>query len=234
MNIAQGRLDYGPPVAVIDIGSNSVRLVVYEGLTRSPTPIFNEKVLAGPRTRGADHRPAGRRCGREGARGAAALSRAVRPHGRHAAVGDRDRRLPRRQERQGLRRRGRAHLRHQDRRSLRQARGGIVRARRGVRLPQARRHRRRSRRRLARTDRGPGATDQGRLDACRSADSRCRTFRRSRSRRRKRSSGRRSTMRACSRAARAAPSMPSAAPGARWRGCTCGRPAIRSTSCTAM
>jgi exopolyphosphatase / guanosine-5'-triphosphate,3'-diphosphate pyrophosphatase len=32
---------------VFDIGSNSVRLVVYEGLTRSPTPIFNEKVLAG-------------------------------------------------------------------------------------------------------------------------------------------------------------------------------------------
>ena len=45
--IPQGRLDHGPPVAVIDIGSNSVRLVVYEGLTRSPTPIFNEKVLAG-------------------------------------------------------------------------------------------------------------------------------------------------------------------------------------------
>src|SRR4029077_15886428 len=44
---AQGRLDHGPPVAVIDIGSNSVRLVVYEGLTRSPTPLFNEKVLAG-------------------------------------------------------------------------------------------------------------------------------------------------------------------------------------------
>jgi exopolyphosphatase/guanosine-5'-triphosphate,3'-diphosphate pyrophosphatase len=44
---AQGRLAYGPPVGVIDIGSNSVRLVVYEGLTRSPTPIFNEKVLAG-------------------------------------------------------------------------------------------------------------------------------------------------------------------------------------------
>jgi len=44
---AQGRLDYGPPIAVIDIGSNSVRLVIYEGLTRSPTPIFNEKVLAG-------------------------------------------------------------------------------------------------------------------------------------------------------------------------------------------
>jgi exopolyphosphatase/guanosine-5'-triphosphate,3'-diphosphate pyrophosphatase len=45
--VAQGRLDHGPPIGVIDIGSNSVRLVVYEGLTRSPTPIFNEKVLAG-------------------------------------------------------------------------------------------------------------------------------------------------------------------------------------------
>jgi exopolyphosphatase/guanosine-5'-triphosphate,3'-diphosphate pyrophosphatase len=44
---AQGRLDYGPPVGVIDIGSNSVRLVVYEGMTRSPTPLFNEKVLCG-------------------------------------------------------------------------------------------------------------------------------------------------------------------------------------------
>src|SRR6202051_2768469 len=44
---AQGRLDHGPPIAVIDIGSNSVRLVVYEGLTRSPTPLFNEKALCG-------------------------------------------------------------------------------------------------------------------------------------------------------------------------------------------
>jgi exopolyphosphatase/guanosine-5'-triphosphate,3'-diphosphate pyrophosphatase len=44
---AQGRLDHGPPVAVIDIGSNSVRLVVYEGLTRSPTELFNEKALCG-------------------------------------------------------------------------------------------------------------------------------------------------------------------------------------------
>ncbi len=44
---AQGRLNRGPPVGVIDIGSNSVRLVVYEGLTRSPVPIFNEKALCG-------------------------------------------------------------------------------------------------------------------------------------------------------------------------------------------
>jgi exopolyphosphatase/guanosine-5'-triphosphate,3'-diphosphate pyrophosphatase len=34
-------------VGVIDIGSNSVRLVVYERLARSPTPLFNEKTLAG-------------------------------------------------------------------------------------------------------------------------------------------------------------------------------------------
>lgn len=35
------------PVAVVDIGSNSVRLVVYDGLRRAPSPIFNEKILCG-------------------------------------------------------------------------------------------------------------------------------------------------------------------------------------------
>jgi exopolyphosphatase / guanosine-5'-triphosphate,3'-diphosphate pyrophosphatase len=35
------------PAAIIDIGSNSVRLVVYAGPPRIPSPIFNEKVLAG-------------------------------------------------------------------------------------------------------------------------------------------------------------------------------------------
>ncbi|MEA3013548.1 MAG: exopolyphosphatase / guanosine-5-triphosphate,3-diphosphate pyrophosphatase [Sphingomonadales bacterium] len=35
------------PIAIIDIGSNSVRLVVYSGATRIPSVIFNEKVLAG-------------------------------------------------------------------------------------------------------------------------------------------------------------------------------------------
>jgi exopolyphosphatase/guanosine-5'-triphosphate,3'-diphosphate pyrophosphatase len=34
------------PIAVIDIGSNSIRLVVFEGLAREPAPIFNEKVFA--------------------------------------------------------------------------------------------------------------------------------------------------------------------------------------------
>lgn len=35
------------PVAIVDIGSNSVRLVAYDGLSRAPTPIFNEKILCG-------------------------------------------------------------------------------------------------------------------------------------------------------------------------------------------
>ena len=35
------------PIGVIDIGSNSVRLVVYEGAVRALTPVFNEKVLCG-------------------------------------------------------------------------------------------------------------------------------------------------------------------------------------------
>jgi exopolyphosphatase/guanosine-5'-triphosphate,3'-diphosphate pyrophosphatase len=35
------------PIAIVDIGSNSVRLVVYSGPPRAPTAIFNEKVLAG-------------------------------------------------------------------------------------------------------------------------------------------------------------------------------------------
>ncbi len=43
---APGRLA-GLPVAIVDIGSNSVRLVAYETLARAPTPIFNEKVLCG-------------------------------------------------------------------------------------------------------------------------------------------------------------------------------------------
>jgi exopolyphosphatase/guanosine-5'-triphosphate,3'-diphosphate pyrophosphatase len=43
---ARGRLP-GEPVAIIDIGSNSVRLVAYESLSRALTPIFNEKVLCG-------------------------------------------------------------------------------------------------------------------------------------------------------------------------------------------
>ncbi|MEX2319477.1 MAG: exopolyphosphatase, partial [Bauldia sp.] len=44
---APGRLNDSGPVAIVDIGSNSVRLVVYERLGRSMTPLFNEKELCG-------------------------------------------------------------------------------------------------------------------------------------------------------------------------------------------
>lgn len=42
-----GRLLDRKPVAVIDIGSNSVRLVVFEGPSLTPIPLFNEKCLCG-------------------------------------------------------------------------------------------------------------------------------------------------------------------------------------------
>ncbi len=43
----QERASANARVAIIDIGSNSVRLVVYEGAARLPSILFNEKVLAG-------------------------------------------------------------------------------------------------------------------------------------------------------------------------------------------
>lgn len=45
--LGQGRLAGLGPIAVIDIGSNSVRLVAYERLSRALTPLYNEKVLCG-------------------------------------------------------------------------------------------------------------------------------------------------------------------------------------------
>nr|WP_314088031.1 exopolyphosphatase [uncultured Shinella sp.] len=44
---AQGRLPGIAPVSVVDIGSNSIRLVIYEGMSRSPAVLFNEKVMCG-------------------------------------------------------------------------------------------------------------------------------------------------------------------------------------------
>src|ERR1700754_3413152 len=40
------RLGHGR-VGIIDVGSNSIRLVVYERASRAPLPVFNEKVLCG-------------------------------------------------------------------------------------------------------------------------------------------------------------------------------------------
>ena len=44
---AQGRLPGIAPVSVVDIGSNSIRLVIYEGMSRTPAILFNEKVMCG-------------------------------------------------------------------------------------------------------------------------------------------------------------------------------------------
>ena len=41
MSVGKGR------VGIIDVGSNSIRLVVYERASRAPLPVFNEKVLCG-------------------------------------------------------------------------------------------------------------------------------------------------------------------------------------------
>jgi exopolyphosphatase/guanosine-5'-triphosphate,3'-diphosphate pyrophosphatase len=41
------RADRPRRVGVVDLGSNSVRLVVFEGLSRNPLPIFNEKAVLG-------------------------------------------------------------------------------------------------------------------------------------------------------------------------------------------
>ena len=46
-SVMSGSPARGSPVAVIDIGSNSVRLVVFEGGTGQPTAIYNEKVQCG-------------------------------------------------------------------------------------------------------------------------------------------------------------------------------------------
>lgn len=43
----KNRLTELEPIGVVDIGSNSVRLVIYEGAVRAPTPLFNEKEQCG-------------------------------------------------------------------------------------------------------------------------------------------------------------------------------------------
>lgn len=72
----RGRFSELEPVGVIDIGSNSVRLVVYEGAVRSPTPLFNEKVLCG----------LGRSVATTGKLGEPAVSRALASLARFKAI----------------------------------------------------------------------------------------------------------------------------------------------------
>jgi exopolyphosphatase/guanosine-5'-triphosphate,3'-diphosphate pyrophosphatase len=65
-----------PRTGIIDIGSNSIRLVVYQGPARLPSVLFNEKVMAG----------LGRELGVSGVIGADALATADAALGRFAAV----------------------------------------------------------------------------------------------------------------------------------------------------
>jgi exopolyphosphatase/guanosine-5'-triphosphate,3'-diphosphate pyrophosphatase len=60
------------PVAIIDIGSNSIRLVIYEGEGRMPSILFNEKIMAG----------LGKGLARSGLLDATAVERAVAALGR--------------------------------------------------------------------------------------------------------------------------------------------------------
>ena len=151
-----GRSGELEPIGVVDIGSNSVRLVVYEGAVRSPTPIFNEKVLCG----------LGRQVGSTGHLGEESV--ALRAGGAEPLQGDRahprrqehlgdcDRRLPRRFRRTGLHRPRREGAGRQDPDPVRPARGRACRQRHHDGLPLARRLRRRSRRRQPGDHRGEG------------------------------------------------------------------------------
>ncbi|MEP9397362.1 exopolyphosphatase [Mesorhizobium sp. KR2-14] len=75
---SQGRLQDRRPISVIDIGSNSIRLVVYEGIARSPTILFNEKMLAG----------LGRGIVATGKLDPEAVTRAIEEFGRFRALSD--------------------------------------------------------------------------------------------------------------------------------------------------
>ena len=75
---SQGRLPDRSPISIIDIGSNSIRLVVYEGIARSPTVLFNEKMLAG----------LGRGIVSTGKLDPEGVTRAVEEFGRFRAVSD--------------------------------------------------------------------------------------------------------------------------------------------------
>ncbi|MEQ1953287.1 exopolyphosphatase [Mesorhizobium sp. CN2-181] len=75
---SQGRLQDRSPISIIDIGSNSIRLVVYEGIARSPTVLFNEKMLAG----------LGRGIVSTGKLDPEGVTRAVEEFGRFRAVSD--------------------------------------------------------------------------------------------------------------------------------------------------
>ncbi len=93
-------------VGVVDVGSNSVRLVVFDGAARSPAYFYNEKIMCGlgagvSRDRAAEPRRAQTR-----AVGAEALPRAVAGHGAFDSDRGGDGRRARCRRRQGVLRGG--------------------------------------------------------------------------------------------------------------------------------
>ena len=222
------------PAAIIDIGSNSVRLVVYAGPPRIPTPIFNEKVLAGL---GAGPDAQGPLPTEPRHEALAALRRfrllidqmKVKRTRVVATAAVRDAAD------------GAAFVREVDRLGFAcevlSARGGGAARRGGRALRHSRcgRHRRRSRRRQPRAGRMSATARQLAAFRCRSA---CFALdatneRRARSTRHRCSAAlKKSRLRGTAR--RAAPSTWSAARGARWRGSTCLRPTFRCRSPTSI
>ena len=207
------------PIAIIDIGSNSVRLVVYAGAAADARADLQREGAGRARRRPRRDRQAFRRSRDERARRAAPLQAADRPHGRQAgrassppppsatpatAPNSSDA-----VERIGFDCRGA------------QRRGGSAarRRRRDVRHPRRRRHRRRPWRRQPRAGRRRRTARPAAAFRCRSACS-ARARSREGERTARRRSARRSSKAAFASEATGRTSTWSAARGARWPGST--------------
>ena len=204
-----------------------MRLVAYEGLTRSPTPIFNEKVLAG----------LGREVQSTGLLAADAVEKALAALRRFRTLCDRMEvaqlwviaTAACRDAKNGKAfvAEAETHLRHQGRDHLRQARGRAERARRRVAAstgPTASSATSAAARWSSPRSMGTGSRPASTLPLGGLAlqDITSKSIKKAEKIVRKALQDAKLL-----KAGEAAPSTPSAAPGARSRGCTCGRPAIR-------
>ena len=175
------RMPFTPPAdaprcAVVDLGSNSVRLVVYEGNCRNPVVIFNEKAVLAPGARPAGHRAAERRGYGAGVHRDAPLSRGRPGDGRGTTRRARDRGRARCSQRRRFRRGIKGPSAGCfDQRSVRHAGGGALRDGRAVRHPHRRRYPRRYRWWLA----GAGAPRSRRSRRVADIEPRCDPFGRS-------------------------------------------------------
>ena len=214
--IAQGRLQDRRPVGVVDIGSNSVRLVIYEGNCRALTRALQREGPERSRQGARQDQPARSRRRSTSALGrAAALPPACRA-GRTCAnlyplatAAAREA-----QQRARLHRRGRGSHRPADRHPVGRGRGALCGRGRPCRLPRAVRRRRRSRRRQPRTRGHPGRRVRRRADPAARRAAAARPRGRQDLSRRRRSRTAISRHRASSAGRRAGPSI---AVGGTWR-----------------